>query len=389
MTQRPVQPEPFLRGAAYPVVRRRALPPGQSERHRPTARRHLARRHRPAGVRLELVGDAEAIDMAYRTTGNLGYRGDGAGISFSVWRGGRKVCEEEAVLGRRDGPPVARANAPTSPPPSTCPRGCSRSCVPHRREGRDRPGPGRGPGGSPTGTRSPRDGSPRARPRVGPPSPPARPASTWSTWAMPPPGGGSWSRPSTSPGCRRHHHHRLRSQLLDPHTRTVSGMVAEGFHGFLDVVRQGHPTAPIVVISPIVRPDAETATNRLGATLGNIRQRHRVGDPGPHRAGDGALSLVAGGDVLNADHLADGIHPGDEGHKRLAAAVAKALPCGHGPCGPRAVWRGRRRPSTATAAPAAIDGDHRAVGPRGPSATTHPRPAHHDPTRWGRRRRRR
>ena len=51
-------------------------------------------------MRLELVGDAEAIDIAYRTTsGNLGYRGDGAGITFSVWRGGRKVCEEEAVLG--------------------------------------------------------------------------------------------------------------------------------------------------------------------------------------------------------------------------------------------------------------------------------------------------
>ncbi len=54
----------------------------------------------PVGVRLELVGDAQAIDIAYRTTsGNLGYRGDGAGITFSVWRGGRKVCEEEAVLG--------------------------------------------------------------------------------------------------------------------------------------------------------------------------------------------------------------------------------------------------------------------------------------------------
>jgi hypothetical protein len=46
------------------------------------------------------VGDAEAIDIAYRTTtGNLGYRGDGAGITFSVWRAGRKVGEEEAVLG--------------------------------------------------------------------------------------------------------------------------------------------------------------------------------------------------------------------------------------------------------------------------------------------------
>ena len=30
-------------------------------------------------------------------------------------------------------------------------------------------------------------------------------------------------------------------------------------------------------------------------------------------------------DVINTEHLADGIHPGDEGHKRIAAAVGKAL----------------------------------------------------------------
>jgi lysophospholipase L1-like esterase len=107
-----------------------------------------------------------------------------------------------------------------------------------------------------------------------------------------------------------------------PHS---AGMVAEGFHGFLDVVRQGHPTAPIVVISPIVRPDAETATNRLGASLGDIRHAIESVTRDRMAAGDGALSLVNGGEVLNADHLADGIHPGDEGHKRLAAAAAKAL----------------------------------------------------------------
>jgi hypothetical protein len=43
---------------------------------------------------------ADPTDTAYRTTsGNLGYRGDGPGIAFSVWRGCPKACEVEAVLG--------------------------------------------------------------------------------------------------------------------------------------------------------------------------------------------------------------------------------------------------------------------------------------------------
>ena len=41
--------------------------------------------------------------------------------------------------------------------------------------------------------------------------------------------------------------------------------------------------------------------------------------------GDATLSLVTGEDIIEADHLADGIHPGDEGHKRIAAHVGKAL----------------------------------------------------------------
>ena len=100
MSSRPEQPEPFIRGAAYPATGDVPYP-----RANPTDTARLpadvwTAATVPVGVRLELVGDAQAIDIAYRTTtGNLGYRGDGAGITFSVWRGGRKVCEEEAVLG--------------------------------------------------------------------------------------------------------------------------------------------------------------------------------------------------------------------------------------------------------------------------------------------------
>ncbi len=100
MTPRPSQPEPFVRGAPYPAAGEVPYP-----RANPTDRARLPAdvwraATIPVGVRLELVGDAQAVDIAYRTTsGNLGYRGDGGGIVFSVWRGGRQVAEEAAVLG--------------------------------------------------------------------------------------------------------------------------------------------------------------------------------------------------------------------------------------------------------------------------------------------------
>ena len=40
---------------------------------------------------------------------------------------------------------------------------------------------------------------------------------------------------------------------------------------FLRIVRAGHPAVPIVVASPLIRPDAEAAPNALGATLDDLR----------------------------------------------------------------------------------------------------------------------
>ena len=103
------------------------------------------------------------------------------------------------------------------------------------------------------------------------------------------------------------------------------GMVTEGFHGFLDVVRQGHPHTPVVIVSPVLRPDAEDVPNKLGASLSEIRHAFESVTRDRIIGGDTTLSLVTGADIIEADHLADGIHPGDEGHKRIAATVGKAL----------------------------------------------------------------
>ena len=80
-----------------------------------------------------------------------------------------------------------------------------------------------------------------------------------------------------------------------------------------------------MVASPVLRPDAESTPNRLGATLVDLRGAMEEAVQERIAAGDRQLSLVPGGDLLTAAHLPDGIHPGDEGHELLAAAFGGAV----------------------------------------------------------------
>jgi lysophospholipase L1-like esterase len=102
-----------------------------------------------------------------------------------------------------------------------------------------------------------------------------------------------------------------------PHS---AAMVAAGTAAFLDILRQGHAHTPIVVVSPVVRPDAETTNNRLGASLTDLRAA--IEDAARGREG---VTLVPGRDVLDAALLVDGIHPGREGHRVLAEAIGGAV----------------------------------------------------------------
>ncbi|WP_406328498.1 GDSL-type esterase/lipase family protein [Streptomyces sp. NBC_00203] len=99
-----------------------------------------------------------------------------------------------------------------------------------------------------------------------------------------------------------------------PHS---AALLHEVVRAFLAVVRQGHPNAPLLVVSPVVRPDAESTANRLGATLSDLREAVE------RAAGD--VPLLPGGRLLDAAHLVDGVHPGDEGHARLAEEVVEAM----------------------------------------------------------------
>ncbi|HEY7916512.1 MAG TPA: SGNH/GDSL hydrolase family protein [Acidimicrobiales bacterium] len=326
MTLRPPQPEPFLRGAPYPPAGDNPYPradPVDAPRL-PADTWHSAQV--PAGVRLELVGDAEAVDIAYHTSsGNMGYRGDGAGITFSLWRGGGNVWSEEAVLG--DG--LVRLPLGSSPPADPAviylPEGMhpvihSISAV--------------------RGVITPAPAQPRWI---------AYGDSSTQGWIASGPSLGWAAVAARSAGLdlvnlgyagaargeivTAEHIAGLRADIItiaygeSCWTRTPHnvGMVTEGLWGFLDLVRQGHPTTPIVVISPVVRTDAEEAPNRLGASLADIRHAIEMVTRDRIVCGDHTLSLVAGKTIINAEHLADGIHPSDEGHKRIAATVARAL----------------------------------------------------------------
>jgi lysophospholipase L1-like esterase len=326
VTARPDQPEPFIRGAAYPAAGEVPYP-----RANPTDTARLpadvwTAACVPVGVRLEVVGDAQAIDVAYRTSsGNLGYRGDGAGISFSVWRSGRKSCEEEAVLG--DGLvrlPLGTAAADKPAivylPEGMLPLVQSLTAV----KGEIAPAPS-----------LPRwiaygDWATQGWIASGP-------SQGWAAIAARKTGLDLVNMGYAGAGrgeiVSAEHIAGLSADIISisygescwtriPHS---AGMMAEGFRSFLDVVRLGHPATPVVVVSPLLRPDAEDVPNKLGATLADLRHAIESATRERLEAGDPNLFLVPGAAIIDDSHLADGIHPGDEGHKRIAVTMAKAL----------------------------------------------------------------
>ncbi|MFG3285623.1 GDSL-type esterase/lipase family protein [Streptomyces sp. NPDC048111] len=116
-------------------------------------------------------------------------------------------------------------------------------------------------------------------------------------------------------------------------------LMHENTLAFLRLVRQGHPTTPLLLVSPLLCPEAETTPNALGATLGELRSAMESATRELIAAGDRFLRLLPGQALLGAEHLADGLHPTDEGHARFGAAVARAL-APYAPKPPREESRG-------------------------------------------------
>jgi lysophospholipase L1-like esterase len=279
----------------------------------------------PAGVRLELQldGRVEALLIDYTTaTDDLGYRGAGAGTTFAVWADEGPVAAVDAALGSH----TVRLELPIGSGRVTVylPEGMKPLLHAVRAEG----GTARAPDPRPRWVCY---GDSIAEGWVA-----TEPARSWPMIAARTHGldvvnlgyAGSARGEIVSAG----HVASLDADVISlshgtncwsrtPHS--IEQIVAD-YHAFLDVVRAAHASTPVVVVSPVVRPDAEDTANVLGATLVGIRQaiEQLVAD---RQDDDRNLTLVAGGPVLTAADLADGVHPGDAGHEKMAAAIGPSV----------------------------------------------------------------
>jgi lysophospholipase L1-like esterase len=323
--ERAPQPEPFLRGCAWPAGEGVSYPrcdPGPPALRLPADTRAAAAL--PVGVRFEFVGDADAIEVRYRTeTDDFGYRGPAAGRSFVTFCGDQRVDEADAILGEGKvtlatgpGDAVRTLYLPEGMRPTVLELKASSGSI--------RPAPSR-PRWLCYGD-SIAEGWCASEPAAAWPHVLAREealdvvnlgyagaargevASAEEIAALPADlitishGTNCWTR--------------------TPHS--IELFVA-GLRAFLDLVRLAHAEVPIVAISPLLREDAENTENRLGATLAALREGFESVIHERRAHGDPSLTLVPGLELIVAGHLPDGIHPDDAGHERIARALAPVL----------------------------------------------------------------
>ncbi|MFB6818067.1 GDSL-type esterase/lipase family protein [Streptomyces sp. NPDC056347] len=121
-------------------------------------------------------------------------------------------------------------------------------------------------------------------------------------------------------------------------------------HGFLDTVREGHPTTPLLVVSPVLCPVQEDTPGPLAPDFGSGTVRFKAtGDPAERAAGRLTLTVVRDalariveqraaedphlhhldGRELYGERdyaecpLPDEVHPDPEGHRRIAENFAR------------------------------------------------------------------
>ncbi|MGW8364135.1 GDSL-type esterase/lipase family protein [Streptomyces wedmorensis] len=94
---------------------------------------------------------------------------------------------------------------------------------------------------------------------------------------------------------------------------------------FVGLVRRGHPATPLLILSPVLRPEAEHTPNALGTTLTQLRRAMERAGHDLAAEGDAHLHVLSGRSLLRPEHLADGLHPDDRGHALIASAVTRAL----------------------------------------------------------------
>jgi lysophospholipase L1-like esterase len=318
-----MRPDPFLRGVVFPSADGVGYPRAAKDERLPADTWEMA--SYPVGVRLEFVSDCEAVDIGYETRTAAGRRpGDGA--EWAVWRGGGQICATPAVVGTG----VARLSLagphPDQPATVYLPEGMRPTITSVAPVG--------------AGTLEPAPALPRwvcygdsiAEGWVA-----SAPALTWVATA---------AREQRLDVANLGYAGAARGEIVS--AEQVAGlpadvisiaygtncwskvpfsadMIGAGFEAFLRVVRARHADTPVVVVSPILRPQAETTPNVLGATLADLRRRMEDTVAALIDAGDRSLRLVPGANLVGESELADGIHPDDAGHRAMASALGPVL----------------------------------------------------------------
>ena len=106
--------------------------------------------------------------------------------------------------------------------------------------------------------------------------------------------------------------------------RTLRSAVA----GFVRLVREGHPSTPFAVITPIASPEREEMPNAVGLTLAEVRDIVAEGVAAGLSGATARSSLIDGRDLIgaaDASLLPDGLHPGSAGYALLARRLAPRL----------------------------------------------------------------
>jgi len=327
-----IAPEPFLRGNAWVGTEDLPYPRADPADLDRLPGDTVGAARLPVGVRLELVGTAETLEVDYQTlTDDLGYRGDGAGTSFTLVSG-RGTEAESLTVPANLGSGTARfalAQLDRSDP--------DRPLVVYLPEGmRPRLFALRFGGGAlepaPRGPRWLAYGDSIAEGWIA-----SEPSGAWPAVAARRHGldvvnlGYAGAARGELPSAQ--HLAALDADVISISHGTncwsrvpfSAALFREQTRAFLAVVRQGHPDTPIVVTSPIVRPDAEDTPNLLGATLVDLRVAMEDLTRELIAAGDERLTLVEGGGLIGPDDLPDGIHPADHGHGVLADAFGDAV----------------------------------------------------------------
>ncbi|MGY8825545.1 MAG: SGNH/GDSL hydrolase family protein [Candidatus Latescibacterota bacterium] len=90
--------------------------------------------------------------------------------------------------------------------------------------------------------------------------------------------------------------------------------------GTIATIREGHPTTPFAVCSPIWGHDREDTPNTVGLTLQQMRFEIQEAVASFQKRGDANLYYIDGLKLFNQDlahHLPDNLHPDAEGYRRM------------------------------------------------------------------------